>query len=183
MLETEGDLLHRELVFKGHTGSIEQDKPGHEAQDEMAIVGVFPLHLGGFRHQEMFQHTEVVFNPAPPLPGTHQAGCGEGRGLAGQIVAVLARFVDERHGDRPVRRAGRRESDIAHPCSRRSRAANCPRSVQPSASATTRRLFSAEKCRRTWRSCSGLATAPVRRSGEIGLSMRCSPSPSNHTHI
>jgi ubiquinone/menaquinone biosynthesis C-methylase UbiE len=39
----------------------------------MAIVGIFPLHLAGFRRQEMLQHPEEVFNPTPPGPGADQA--------------------------------------------------------------------------------------------------------------
>ena len=67
--------------------------------------------------------------------------------------------------------------------SRRSSALNCPRSVQASASARMRRLSSALNVRRSRRSCSGLATTSVGLSGETGLGMTLSTSPSNRTYI
>lgn len=73
MLQAEHDLFHRHVALAEDTGRIEQDQARQQAQDQMAIVGVFSMDLTRLRGQQVLQQAEVVFNPAPPFPGRHPA--------------------------------------------------------------------------------------------------------------
>ena len=86
MLQAEHGLFHGEAALAEDTGGVEQDQGRQQAQDRMAIVGIFPMDLARLRRQQVLQYPEVVFNPASPLPGPDQAGCRDGRDPTEQIV-------------------------------------------------------------------------------------------------
>ena len=78
--------FHRHPAPAEHTGGIEQDQAGQQAQHQMTVVGVFPMDLARLRRQQMLQRAKVVLNPTAPLPGPDQTGRREGRRLAKQVV-------------------------------------------------------------------------------------------------
>jgi hypothetical protein len=133
MFQAEQQLLHRHLALAYDTGRIEKDQAGHEAQDQLPAVGIFPRHLAGLCRQQVLQGPEGVFNRAPPLPGPDQAGCRDGRGLTEQIVTVLPRFVDDDHGDRTWGLSRHGQSARA--------SSSCPVPRWPSGCAKTYRLL------------------------------------------
>jgi hypothetical protein len=115
MLQAEHDLFHRHAALAEDTGRIEQDQARQQAQDQVAIVGVFPLDLPRLRGQQVLQQAEMVVNPAPPFPGPDYTGRRERRRLTEQRVALVARLVDDDHRDRPRGGAGGGEPHLAAP--------------------------------------------------------------------
>ena len=99
MFQTEHDLFHRHALLEESARGVEQDQASQQPQDQMPVVGVFALNLARLSGQQMFERPEVVFNPAPPLPGPDQTGRREGRGLTEQIGARLTRCSDDDDGD------------------------------------------------------------------------------------
>jgi hypothetical protein len=63
MCEAEHDLLPRHLPLEEHTGRIQQAEASQRTQDQMPVVGLFPLHLAGLCSQPVLQCAAVVFNP------------------------------------------------------------------------------------------------------------------------
>ncbi len=78
MFQTEHDRFHRHAPLEESAGGVEQDQASQQPQHQMPVVGVFPLDLARLRRQQMLQRAEVVFNPAPPLPGPDQTGRRDG---------------------------------------------------------------------------------------------------------
>ncbi len=74
MLQAEDNFFHGDPSLEKHAGRIEQDHASQQPQDQVAIVGSFPVDLAGLRGQQVLQQAEVVCNPAPPLPRPDQAG-------------------------------------------------------------------------------------------------------------
>ena len=75
------------------------------------------------------------FNPTAPFPGPDQTGSCTGCHLTEQVVARLAWFLDDDHGNRPVRGAGGCEPCIPHP---RQLEAVAPGPVRPGGQFLTR---------------------------------------------
>ena len=74
MLQAEHDLFHRHAALTEDPGRIEQGQARQQAQDQMAIVGVFPMDLTRLRGQQVLQQAEMVFNPAPPFQARIKRG-------------------------------------------------------------------------------------------------------------
>ena len=129
MFQAEDDLFHRDAPFQEPAGGVEQDQAGQQPQHQMPVVGIFPMDLARVRGQQMLQRAEGVLDPTPSLPGPDQTGRREGRRLTEQVVALLAGFLDDDHGDRPECGAGGCEPHIPPP---RQLEAVTPRPIGPS---------------------------------------------------
>src|SRR5438093_461421 len=72
MLQTEDDLLHGQMPFADHTGSVEQNEASYQPQNQMPVVGVFAAHLTGLNCQQMLQGPKDKLNPTAPPPSSDQ---------------------------------------------------------------------------------------------------------------
>ena len=114
MFQAKHDLLHRYTSFAHHARGVEQDEAAHQAQHQMPIIGIFTVDLAGFRRQQVLQGPKDKLNPGAPSPPPDQAGSAHRCRLTKQVVAILARGIDDDHRHRPIGRAGRGQPGIAY---------------------------------------------------------------------
>jgi hypothetical protein len=55
MFHTEHDLCPGDAALAEDTGGVEQDQGRQQAQDERAVLGIFPLDLACLRRQQVLQ--------------------------------------------------------------------------------------------------------------------------------
>jgi hypothetical protein len=115
MLQTKHDRFHRHAPLEEPAGGVEQPQTSPQPQHQMPIVGSLLMNLARLRRPQMLQRAEGVFNPTAPFPGPDQTGSCTGCHLTEQVGACLAWFLDDDHGNRPVRGAGGCEPCILHP--------------------------------------------------------------------
>src|SRR5712692_2520681 len=81
----------------------------------MPIIGILTVDLAGLGRQEMLQGAKTMFDPVAPSPPTNQPRRAHRRRLTKQVVAILARFIDDDHRHLPIGRTGRCKPGIAYP--------------------------------------------------------------------
>ena len=72
MLQAKDDLLHRQTPFTDDARRVEQHETPHQAQHEVAIIGVFAVHLTRLGRQQMLQNPKDKLDPMTPTPPANQ---------------------------------------------------------------------------------------------------------------
>src|SRR5262245_25928288 len=93
---------------------IHQDKTPHQAYDQMAVVGIFTLHLTGAGCQQMLQGPKTVLYPVAPLPCPYQPWPADVGCQTEQVVQRHTRLMDDDEGHGPIRGTGGPQPHITH---------------------------------------------------------------------
>lgn len=89
----------------------EQDKPGQQPHDHIAVVGILSPDLAGFRRQQMLRRAKAMSDLAAPSLGRDQTWCRERRLAAEQREAILGEFVHNDDCDCRVHGTARGEAE------------------------------------------------------------------------
>src|SRR5262249_4570816 len=81
----------------------------------MPIIRILTVHLAGLSRQEMLQGAKTILHPVTASPPPNQPWRDHRGRLTKQVVAVLARFIDDDYRHRSIGRTGRCKPGIAHP--------------------------------------------------------------------
>src|SRR5437762_14270777 len=114
MLEAEDDLLHRESTFANDPRGVEQHQATHQAQDQVAVVRIYVVHLTGPGRQQVFQGPKTVLDPVAPLPCPYEAWPADGRVETHHIELIFPSRIDHDERHHAIGCTGGPEPRIAH---------------------------------------------------------------------
>src|SRR6266487_6198212 len=114
MLQTEDDLLHRHPPFADDPRGVKQHQTAHQAQYQVAVVGILAVYLTGPGRQQVLQGPKAVLNPAATLPCPYEARRADGRVETHHVELILPVLIDHDECHRTIRWTGGPEPRIAH---------------------------------------------------------------------